>query len=341
LMASALTLGMPSDESHLMEAVSRRVRFDWCRWNALESNTANIDEPELARPGQRQGMGGGPKGDIALARARGAGVLLTGDLGDAVMFAWGLRRDAVRHLQLRSLLGQTLGYHPVVLGGRLLLKASLGVLPPRIALELAERISSRPRKPPPWMGPRLRAIYPPRREDLDVPDRAWSSHLQCELWARLTSPHVAATLEFPVQSGAAHGIEVRLPYSDVRFIESVLAIPASQRLARPSVWSLRQDALGPWMPSEFQSRRSQPSWMPVFAQAARSALPRVGELLSDGTWLSGPFITKEDAQTWLADLTRQGAWSPANDCVLLAEFGALEAWLRLLLRYDSAREVEE
>jgi len=46
-------------------------------------------------------------------------------------------------------------------------------------------------------------------------------------------------------------------------------------------------------------------------------------------------------RSWLADLTRAGTKASAWDCTWLAEFGTLEAWLRLLLRYDAGREVAE
>ena len=60
VMASATTLGMPCDDSRYMDAVARRVRFEGIRWNALEPNLADIEDPILAHPGMRRGIGGGP-----------------------------------------------------------------------------------------------------------------------------------------------------------------------------------------------------------------------------------------------------------------------------------------
>jgi asparagine synthase (glutamine-hydrolysing) len=341
VMASALTPGMPCDESHLMDAVGRHVRFEAHRWSALDPDIGDIDDPILVRPGQRRGMGGGPRGDILLARERGARVLLTGDFGDVATYAWGLRRDMARRARWRMLFQQTVGRHPLAYGGRLLLKAGLGLLPPRAALHLADRTFGLSKPPPIWMGPRLRELYPPGTEDLDMPEPEWPSHLACEMWARVTSPHSSACLDFAIQYGANDGIEVRVPYADVRLVECILRIPAGQRLERGGGWSLRKDAFGLWLPPEFERRTPQPAWTSVFAHSARHAFPRIRELFQEGTWLSARYVEKTEAAKWLEDLTRQGESASMDESLYLLEFGALEAWLRLLLRYDTGREVVE
>jgi asparagine synthase (glutamine-hydrolysing) len=341
LMASALTKGTPCDESHLMDAVAQRVRFEGHRWSALDPNTDDIDDPILIQPGMRRGMGGGPRGDVLLARARGGRVLLTGDFGDTIMYAWGLRRDIVRDGKWGTLFQQTVRRQGLSYGGRLFVKATLGVLPPRQALPLAEKIFGRPGEPPAWMGPRLRDLYPPGLEGLDLLDRDWPSHLACELWARVTSPHASACLDFTVQYGANDGLEVRMPYADVRLTECILRIPVDQRLSDRGPWALRQSALGPSMPLEFEQRRPQAPWTPVFDHAARFAFPRMADLVSGDTWLSAPYVNRDQVKCGLTRLTRDGTKGQPRDFTYLAEFGTLEAWLRLLLRYDVSREVVE
>ena len=251
------------------------------------------------------------------------------------MFAWGLGRELFRRSRWGALVRETIGRNGFRNGGRQFLKAGLGVLSPVAALSLDERSFGRPGPPPPWFGPRLREIYstPPRA--LDTLGRNWPSHVACELWARVTSAQASVFIDAPVQGAANAGLEVRIPYADVRLIERVFRIPASQRSERGGVWALRHDALGATMPGEFRARRGQPSWEPTFARAARRAFPRVAELLREGDWLSSPYCDRVEVTRWLADLTQQGEEAPARDCVTVADLGAVEAWLRRLLRYDA------
>jgi asparagine synthase (glutamine-hydrolysing) len=336
VMASALTPGMPADESHFMDAVARRVRFEAFRWNAVdESSMAHLDSPSLVHPGLGRGPGGGPQTDFELARARGARVLLTGHLGDTVMFAWGLRPDLFRHGRWRSLVRETIGRNGLREGGWQFVRAGLGVLPPETALTLGERAFNRAKPQPPWFGPRLQAIYSTLPRALDTLGRDWPSHLACELWGRVTSAQASVCIDAPVQGAADTGLEVRMPYTDVRLIERVLRIPAAERIKRGSVWALRHDALGGMMPGEFRTRPRQPSWGPTFALAARRAFPRVAGLLADGDWLSAPYSDRNGVAGLLADLTRQGEAAPMKDCIMVADLGAVEAWIRQLLRYDS------
>jgi asparagine synthase (glutamine-hydrolysing) len=335
VMASAVTPGLPSDESHLMDVVARRVRFEGHRWSALEPSMAHFDDPSILGPGLGPGPGGGPRADFDLARARGARVLVTGHLGDTVMFAWGLRPDLFRHGRWRSLVRETVGRNGLRNGGWQLVRSGLGVLPPAVALTLGERAFVRAGPPPPWFGPRLRGAHSRAPKALDTLGRELPSHLACELWARVTSAQASICIDAPVQTGANVGLEVRMPYADVRLVEDVFRIPGAQRSNRGSVWALRDDALGGLMPPEFRKRASQPSWEPTFARAARRAFPRVAQLLREGDWLSAPYSDRREVARWLAELTQKGEQAPARDCVTVADVGAVEAWLRRLLRYDA------
>jgi hypothetical protein len=335
-MASALSPGLPSDESHLMDAVARHVRFEGHRWSVLEPSMAHFDDPSLVRPGLGRGPGGGPRADFDLARERGARVLVTGHLGDTVMCAWGLRRDMFRRARWGALVRWTLGQNGLRFGGRQLVKAGLGALPPIPAFLIDARMADRSRPQPTWFGPRLREIYSTAPKALDTLDRGWPSHLACDLWARVTSAQANGCVDAPVQGAANVGLEVRMPYSDVRLIESVMRIPATQRIDRRGLWALRYDVFGDILPSELRARRSQPSWEPTFGRAARHALPRVAELLRQGDWLSAPYTDRAEITRWLSDLTRRGEDAPDKDCIAIADVGAVEAWLRRLMRYDAA-----
>jgi hypothetical protein len=96
------------------------------------------------------------------------------------------------------------------------------------------------------------------------------------------------------------------------------------------------------MPDELRNRRAQPSWLPTIARAARLTFPRVAEILREGEWLSAPYADRIEVTRWLADLTRQGEAAPPRECITVADLGAVEAWLRRILRYDAGpRWVDE
>ncbi|HVT09700.1 MAG TPA: asparagine synthase-related protein [Polyangia bacterium] len=328
VLASALTPGMPCDDGRYMLAVAERVRFESFTWNALEGDGATqisgmfVDGPEPLR-----GMGGGPAEDLRVAAAVGAAVLLTGLFGDTVLYSFGISRDLARDGRWIDLLVQAASGRRAQSFVRTLGRASLGRLSPAIALQILNRWSTRSdRRPPAWMGPRLRERYPLPPEQLDTP--AGHSHLVTEAWARLTSASVAATLVSTAQRAARAGLEGRLPFLDVDLVERILAVPWDHRYPHGNPRRLGRDALGELLPPEFEARRDQGSWSPVFEQNARKARPEVRRLVEDGDWLSEPFVLRS-AVISLLDRAERGA-SGADR--LLLEFGILESWLRYVFR---------
>jgi len=337
VMASAMTLGMPCDDSRYMDAVARRVRFEGVRWNALEPSLADLEDPTPSYPGYRRGIGGGPRRDLEVARERGARVLLHGFFGDGLMYAFGVSRDMLRAGRWGELARYVATGDGMRARARLLLRAMTGLFPPPLALRVWGRIENRSvGRAPAWMGPALRALYPPRSEEVVLPDVDWPSNLACELWARMTSPRTGASIEATVAYGAEAAIEVRLPYLDVRLAEKLLEVPWE-------AWTpigddhrrLNREALGCLLPEEFAQRRTQGSWKPVWLRAARRMLPLIQKLVSDGTWLSAPYVEVREVSSMLADAIAHEGSVEHQKLLLLADFGALEAWLRHLFRYDT------
>ncbi len=337
VMASATTVGMPCDDSRYMDAVARRVRFEGVRWNALEPSLADIEDPTSAYPGYRRGIGGGPRRDLEVARERDARVLLHGFFGDGLMYAFGVSRDMFRAGRWGELARYVVTGENMRARARLLLRAMTGLFPPPLALRVWRRIENRSvGRTPAWMGPALRALYPPPQEEMVLPDVDWPSNLACELWARMTSPRTGASIDATVAYGAEAAIEVRLPYLDVRLAEKLLRVPwEAWTPAGDDHRRLNREALGCLLPEEFAQRRTQGSWMPVWGLAARRMLPLIQGLVSDGTWLSAPYVDVREVSSMLADATAHEG-SEHRKLLLLADFGALEAWLRHLFRYDTA-----
>ena len=339
LTAAATAFGYDCDDSRFMTAVDDRTGFEGVRWSALESDLSDVTAPDPGRPGERRGPGGGPRGDLDLAKARGARVLIGGMCGDTVTVAWGIGRDLFRHGRWVALGRELFGRMPPRVAFRQLIKATFGVFPPPLAVRMVSRLSERKTLPPRWMGPALRAIYPPPREHLDVEFMPVGvSHLSCVTWARIGSPQASDSTESTVRYGAQEGIEVRLPYTDVRLLEHILKTPWDQRVPHGDLRRLGRDSLQHLLPPIFASRTSQGSWKPVWALGARRMLPLVNEMLDD-EWLSAPFVERDQARQMCRCLLAEGENADLSTTILVAEFGVLEAWLRRVLRYDVDREV--
>jgi asparagine synthase (glutamine-hydrolysing) len=340
VMASATTPGMHCDDSRYMDAVARRVRFEGVRWNALEPNLADIEDPILSHPGLRRGTGGGPRRDLQIARERGARVLLHGFFGDTLMYAFGVSRDMFGAGKWSEIARDVLADKPVRERIRLLGKASVGLLPPPTAMRLLRNVGDAIVGPPPeWMGRELRARHPAPPEELCLPEVAWPSHLACELWTQMSGPRVGAAVTATSAYGADDGVEVRVPYLDVRLVEKVLATPWEARLPhRGDHRRLNRDVLESLLPEEFAHRRAQRSWMPVWRLGAMRMLPAVERLIADGRWLAAPYVDVASVRSMMREVIGRGDSADQRKLFLVVGFGGLEAWLRRIFGYYSARE---
>ena len=328
VLASARTPGMPCDDGVYMDAVSRVTGFASVSWNATAEFPITLNDQRVSFPGLISGIGGGPPQDLAIARDLDARVLLGGAFGDILMYAFGVSRDrfAARSenpSQVRSF--------------KQLLKDSLGLFSPELALKLLDLLRvSRVQSPNEWMGPVLRAHLRERWQPTVPLKTQWPSHLACELWAAISGPIGAGNIASAIGYGAFGDLEVRLPYADVRFVESVLDIPVRYRLGARTDRQLSRDLFDPILPPEFKARQGQGSWLSVWAKNARRLIPEVRELLHDGRWLSAPFIDRDAARDLAGRVMRRGL-AAGRELLLLHEIGVLEAWLRLVSEYHTAR----
>jgi asparagine synthase (glutamine-hydrolysing) len=339
--ASKVAPGFPSDESHYIDAVARRVGFESLRWSAVPDGPLPFLGVSGAAPVLRQGPRAGVARDLEIARSRDAGVLISGMLGDDLLHGTGVLRDFVRHGRWARAARQVVAL-PVAPGARRLrqtarglVDAGLGVLPPVAALEAWRRLTARTPRRPAWLGPELAALWPPHDVLPELPDVAWPSHVACGVWARLTHPQTGAVVEGRVEYGSEEGIEVRAPFADVRLVEHVLTIPWDQREPRGHNRRTGRDALGPLLPPELARRVGQPPWTAVWLANARLAVPAVAPFIEDGPWLSAPFIDRREARAMLQEVRTLGPAAAGESCQMVPEMGALEAWLRGLAGFSS------
>ncbi len=309
-----------------ISVVSQRAAFDGLTWDLFdESQQIELDRA-IGSPSFNWGLAGGPPFDTNIARQRGAGILLTGVLGDTLMSAFGILRDFFRHGIFREVFGHVLGHVTFRHGLKLLGRASLGLLSPDVALSLIDRRDDRPAE---WMGPRLIEQIP--ATDETEPVMRYSSHLRTELWSRLSGAYSSQTIDAMVLHGMRDGLEVRLPFADHRILAAVFAIPWSNRAPRGDGRRLSWDVLGELLPAEFAGRADQESWMPAWLHHARRTFPLLQEQLAS-RWKSGVFVRRSVAATML-ERAGAGACSPAEQ-VLLSQFAVLNAWLLKLHRLD-------
>jgi len=336
-LVSGLAPGFPSDETNHIRAVANAATFDGVEWNIVEDAPPSFPGTCRGAPVLRRGIGNGPRCDVEIALQKGARTLFGGFGGDEVLQETSILRDLFRHGQLsaiwRIILRHGAGAAHVAEG----LDASFGLLSPRNARRIDNLRARRSPAPPRWMGP-MRVLHGRNHEQFDLPQWSWSSHLQIGLWTRVTGPRTSALTDATVASGTYDGIEVRLPFLDVRFVEYLLRVPWEHRVPRRRLRRLGREALGGRLPRQVRDRPRQASWMPVLLATSRKLLPHIAPLIQSGPWFSAPFIDRGVARAMLnRSLTGSVSEFP-DDSFLLCEFGALEAWLRSLFGYTVERE---
>jgi asparagine synthase (glutamine-hydrolysing) len=338
ITASALTPGTECDDGAYIQAVARHVSFETYQWSALSADSTDLTGPSLAAPGLRRGIGGGPRNDMRLAHERNARILLSGFGGDEVKFAGGGFRDLVRNRRWSDLVQDRAFRKSARRSWREIPRLGLGFLSPQSAVKFLVWRRTRAPSPPPWLGKQLRSIWPPPSEALELVDFPWSSHLVCDLWSRATRPHVSCNIDYAVLQAADQGIELRLPYLDVRLVEFILAMPWAQRIPQGDLRRLAHDALGRFTPPELADRVGQGSWMGVWAHNCRTM--SLAETIESGEWHSGDYVERPGVQALLRRVTTSSHSDPL-DAVDLANLAALEAWLREINGYTRHREVSD
>jgi Glutamine amidotransferase domain/Asparagine synthase len=327
---SGVAPGYPSDESQYMDAVASRVCFEARRWSIVQTEPISFPGVTNSSPRLFRGIAWGPGFDLEVARQENARILLSGVLGDGVWHATGVRRDMVRHGR---------GVHAAIdiaragFGGLLhrAFDAALGVLAPATANRVADLVFSGPGPPPKWLGPGLLEAFPleNRRGPDDLGEGG--SHLSRAVWWRLTGPSAAAAMAGMVDYVTDDGIELRAPYADVRLVERVLAISWTQREPKGHHRRTGRDALGLLLPPIFNDRIDQPPWDLVWANNARQMAVASREFIERGPWLSAPFVNRGIARGMLRNVLHGDPTTiGCTDGILVANFGALEAWLRQL-----------
>lgn len=335
ILASALTPGFSCDDSRYMEAVGAEVPFEQVTWNATEESGSGLPEVSLSDPLFRRGPGGGPRRDLEVANQVEAKVLLSGMYGDEVLFSGGIHLDMFRRRRWGELLRETVIRRDALgRGGWMLLESTFGMLPPPVALRARRAWLGQTRQAPHWFGPVLEALSLEGHKRNPGSTRLWPSHVAYDLWERLTGNEATRALDGVVLYGTEAGIEMRLPYADIRLVELLMTIPWEQRFPRGHLRRIGRDALGPLLPDVFATRRGQASWSAVFEKNASRASPWIAGILKDATWRSAPFIDRAKARGLLRGAENPVSQNEGHSWTLLLDLAGIEYWLRRLFCYN-------
>jgi asparagine synthase (glutamine-hydrolysing) len=330
VLASGLVPGFASDESHYMDAITARVRFESVRWRIVDDTSPAFPGVFGAEPYLHRGPAGGPRRDLELAKRIEARVLLTGFLGDELWFASGILRDLARHGRALGVARTFLGQGLKRVSRRHLRELWLGLLPPATAVSLSNNLSESTSPPPEWWGPALREMGAGRPERPELPIRLWPSHVCCAVWAQLTHWRTTAITEGLSEYAVDAGVEVRSPHADVRLINHVLRMPWQQREPRGHYRRTGREALGYLLPPEFAGRIAQAPWTDVWIATARRILPSLAAFIFEGPWRSEPFVNRAMAKAMFQRSAAAGPDADVPDLDLVLRIAALEAWLRKL-----------
>ncbi|MEP6652743.1 MAG: asparagine synthase-related protein [Myxococcales bacterium] len=335
VMASALSRGYPCDDGRFIDEVTANVPFEHVTWNAVDDALPPAPlETTLMQPGFRRGLGGGPRRDLDLAMERGARVLLGGTYGDEVLFAGGIHLDMFRGGHWGELLVETLVRRaPQGRGGYMLMESLLGVLSPPVALRLRKKLSPGGPTKPGWFGPVLEPLSPERPQCNIDPERSWPSHVAYTLWSQLTGTRLTAVLDGIITYATDAGLEMRLPFTDIRVVEHLLTVPWQQRSPRGHLRRFGRDALGSLLPPLFSTRANQGDWGPVFVAHAKRVASFMSDVLVNGPWYSAPFVDRHKARGMFREVAKINGIATANTWTLLLELVSLECWLRQLFWY--------
>jgi asparagine synthase (glutamine-hydrolysing) len=328
--ASALARGMESDDSRYMDAVAAEAAFESVRWNVVEETPQGFPGVSRSTPALQVGLGGGPRRDLELAEQRNARVLITGTMGDDVWHATGVLRDFVRHGRWIAAARNLAAMARRGAALRRIVDAGLGIFPPAAADRVARRLFERGAPPPAWLGPAVRD-----RSKSAVPVRLGAAepmaspfHLQTSVWAKLTHPAGGMAVDAMVEYGTDVGVEVRMPYTDVRLIEQVLSMPWWQRDPKGHYRRTGRDALGPLLPRVFVDRVGQRPATDVWHATALRRAASTAALIETTPWLSAPYVDQGIARAMLRDVLTEARRGTPENAILVGEFAALEAWLR-------------
>jgi asparagine synthase (glutamine-hydrolysing) len=333
--AAGVYPGLACDERPYIDAVARKVSFPIDVWDATLAETADLTEPARECPDGRFAQVGGTRGDVAIAQARGARVILSGNGGDQLATPIGVVQDLIAAGDIGGAARELWRFPGATARSRLGRARFVAVesLPPSVRrLARALRAGT-----PAWLVPEAARLA---REGAGAPEPElrYASHIQRHCWERLTSQQILRSVQALQRHVAGTGEEFRFPFLDRDLVLFVLALPhGSWPHPRPFA-RLHREMLADLLPAEVAARFGKAEFTPALMNRVLRAQPIVQELLFSGEWASGRYVDRDRAQAfWKGVVGRRddGAWLDWRQVWAMA---TLEAWLRAQLGYHGRNE---
>jgi len=321
-----------AQEGRYLEALDARTKSKIQRW---DGDTVRCDEdftnPSLARPGGRGLMSNTGLGDVAIAKACGAGAVFSGLGGDQALAAIEYLADLAARARILSLVKGLRSLDSWELKHRVrgALSACLG-LPHRRTLQAV----------PVWAGPVLAKEWARCRENTPTfvhdAEQAPSLGGRAVFDAMLCSS-TSWTVDNTVRTYAEHGLEFHLPFFDRRLINYLVATrPVDSGIG----WSTRshfRTAMKPLVPSLVLWRKSKSTFEEPAVGRLRRSIPAIEESLHGGhLYAAGLVSTQGVLRAFKQAAADKGTglmtwWS-------IAAAAAAESWLRETLRYNASMD---
>jgi asparagine synthase (glutamine-hydrolysing) len=334
VVAAGIYPGLPCNEEPFIDAVARQIRLPVQKWDATQGVVDELAASSIALPGGRVSAFSGTDGQLRIAHALHARIVLSGIGGDQIGVPWGGIRDAVTEgrwrdaaRMIRDRPGATRRTQVKVLEA---LARSFVPSPVRRLRALLGHQDHRPQ----WLSEWARRHARTRPEPTTPPEA--HTEIARRNWRSLTSGMHSSVLAVLQQHAIREGVEYRFPFLDIDLVSLALSIPARHW---PPPWPferLQREVFRDRLPAEIVARRSKGNFEPALELRVRRHLPTIRDLIDSGPWMSAPFVDRTGARRLLQDFLGE---TPALTVIYgLWAVVTLEAWMRALSRLDSQPE---
>jgi asparagine synthase (glutamine-hydrolysing) len=333
--AAGLHPGLTTDEGPFIDAVARRVQFPIERWDATLTGPTDpdLEDPSDAQPGVRALNRGGTIGDIAIARAHGASVVLSGIGGDELGTVFGFVKDLIADRRWSTVLDELLFFPGATMRTR---AARLKqVVRQSVPSELLRWVALARASAPTWLAPRLRQLASELRAPAS-PGVSLPSHLARYVWERVTSVRLARAITQSQEHASAHGVEYRFPFLDRELVTFVMTV-SHEHWPRPRPFArLHREPLADLLPPEVAQRFGKAEFTPALIGRVRGARSQIETILEHGPWYSDSYIDRSEAQKLWRSVSSAEPSPNSTNWLAIWAIATLEAWLRRSFGYTSA-----
>lgn len=328
--------GLPCDESAYIDAVARAVHYRIERHDGRQSAPVDLTAPAFDAPGARMITTWGTDGDMQVAKAAGARVILAGLGGDDLMMATGFTRDLIVAGHWREA-WSSLRAEGISLKAAVRVKGiAAQFLPVKVRGFRARQAAT----PPAWLAPRFhelaRDITAAGAAEQGLVDARLGTLVRSQAWRRLNAPHNRRSIAAMQGKAGPLGVEYRFPFLDRDLIRFVLSLPPHCLPGPVRYARIHREAFRPFLPSAIADRSWKAEMSPALRERSERAQPVIEDLLTQGDWMSARYVDRTAAGRFL----RTVAGAPVGTAAItpidrwrLWNVAAVEAWMRGLLMY--------